>query len=207
MALDYNVAKACREAGVGGFEFLAGVPGTIGGGLRMNAGAYGRELKDVVLHMRAFTPDGADHGLTREQWAPRYRGCGVPDDWIFVSALMQGTRGEKVVIARSIVDIQEARESTQPIRTRTGGSTFKNPDGQKAWRLIDQAGCRGLTLGGAAVSDKHCNFLVNTGTATATDIEALGEEVRRRVREATGVELQWEIRRVGVPAGEGKAHG
>ena len=202
MALDYNVAKAGREAGVSGFEFLAGVPGTIGGALRMNAGAYSRELSDVLTGLRALNAAGEPCDLTPEEWAPRYRGCGVAEDWIFVEATMQGLPGKSADIAASIVSIQEARENTQPIRTRTGGSTFKNPPDYKAWQLIDAAGCRGMRHGGAMVSEKHCNFLVNTGTATASDIEALGEEVRRRVRNTSGVELHWEIRRVGNPAEE-----
>ena len=200
MALDYNVAKACREAAVSGFEFLAGVPGTIGGGLRMNAGAYGRELKDVVTGLRALTAGGVAVDLTPKDWAPHYRGCATPEDWVFVGATMEGHPGKRTDIAASILSIQEAREDTQPIRTRTGGSTFQNTARRKAWQLVDQAGCRGLRRGGAMVSEKHCNFLVNTGSATAADIEGLGEEVRRRVRETTGVELQWEIRRVGEPA-------
>lgn len=202
MALDYNVAKAARDAGIAGFEFLAGIPGTIGGGLRMNAGAYGRELKDLVIEVMALTPQGDIEALALEDWAPRYRGCGVPTDWIFTGCAMEGAWGNSDDIARAMELVQEAREETQPIRTRTGGSTFKNPNGQKAWELIDRAGCRGLRLGNAQVSEKHCNFLVNLGGATAADIEGLGEEVRRRVRDATGIELEWELERIGVPAGD-----
>lgn len=202
MALDYNVAKAARDAGIAGFEFLAGIPGTIGGGLRMNAGAYGRELKDLVIEVMALTPQGDIEALALEDWAPRYRGCGVPTDWIFTGCAMEGAWGNSDDIARAMELVQEAREVTQPIRTRTGGSTFKNPNGQKAWELIDRAGCRGLRLGNAQVSEKHCNFLVNLGGATAADIEGLGEEVRRRVRDATGIELEWELERIGVPAGD-----
>lgn len=201
MALDYNVAKTARDAGIAGFEFLAGIPGTIGGGLRMNAGAYGRELKDLVIEVMALTPQGDIELLSPEDWAPRYRGCGVPTDWIFTGCAMEGVWGNSDEIARAMELVQEAREETQPIRTRTGGSTYKNPNGQKAWELIDKAGCRGLRLGKAQVSEKHCNFLINLGGATAADIEGLGEEVRRRVREATGVELEWELERIGVPAG------
>jgi len=201
MALDYNVAKAARDASIAGFEFLAGIPGTIGGGLRMNAGAYGREFKDIVTQVLALTPQGDIESRLPEDWAPRYRGCGVPTDWIFTGCAMTGAWGNGADIARAMELIQEAREDTQPIRTRTGGSTFKNPNGQKAWELIERAGCRGLRLGNAHVSEKHCNFLVNLGGATAADIEGLGEEVRRRVREATGVELEWELERIGVPAG------
>ena len=203
MALDYNVAKAARDASIAGFEFLAGIPGTIGGGLRMNAGAYGRELKDIVTQVMALTPDGVIKSMAPADWAPRYRGCAVPTDWIFTGCAMAGVWGNSADIARAMELVQEAREDTQPIRTRTGGSTYKNPNGQKAWQLIDRAGCRGLRLGNAQVSEKHCNFLVNLGGATAADIEGLGEEVRRRVREATGVELEWELERIGVTAGGG----
>lgn len=201
MALDYNIAKAARDASIAGFEFLAGIPGTIGGGLRMNAGAYGREFKDIVIQVLALTPQGDIESLSPEDWTPRYRGCGVPTDWIFTGCAMTGAWGNSADISRAMELIQEAREDTQPIRTRTGGSTYKNPNGQKAWELIERAGCRGLRLGNAQVSEKHCNFLVNLGGATAADIEGLGEEVRRRVREATGVELEWELERIGVPAG------
>ncbi|MCZ6512115.1 MAG: UDP-N-acetylmuramate dehydrogenase [Alphaproteobacteria bacterium] len=201
MALDYNIAKAARDASIAGFEFLAGIPGTIGGGLRMNAGAYGREFKDIVIQVLALTPQGDIESLSPEDWTPRYRGCGVPTDWIFTGCAMTGAWGNSADIFRAMELIQEAREDTQPIRTRTGGSTYKNPNGQKAWELIERAGCRGLRLGNAQVSEKHCNFLVNLGGATADDIEGLGEEVRRRVREATGVELEWELERIGVPAG------
>jgi UDP-N-acetylmuramate dehydrogenase len=201
MALDYNVAKAARDAGIAGFEFMAGIPGTVGGGLRMNAGAYGREFRDVVREVSVLSPDGAAHVLTPEEWGPSYRGCAVAPDWIFTGCVMTGVWGNADEITRAMELVQASREETQPIRTRTGGSTFKNPNGRKAWELIDRAGCRGLRLGGAQVSEKHCNFLVNTGTATAADIEGLGEEVRRRVREATGVELTWELERIGEPAG------
>lgn len=201
MALDYNIAKAARDASIAGFEFLAGIPGTIGGGLRMNAGAYGREFKDIVIQVLALTPQGDIESLSPEDWTPRYRGCGVPTDWIFTGCAMTGAWGNSADISRAMELIQEAREDTQPIRTRTGGSTYKNPNGQKAWELIERAGCRGLRLGNAQVSEKHCNFLVNLGGATAADIEGLGEEVRRRVREASGVELEWELERIGVPAG------
>lgn len=201
MALDYNIAKAARDASIAGFEFLAGIPGTIGGGLRMNAGAYGREFKDIVIQVLALTPQGDIESLSPEDWTPRYRGCGVPTDWIFTGCAMTGAWGNSADISRAMELIQEAREDTQPIRTRTGGSTYKNPNGQKAWELIERAGCSGLRLGNAQVSEKHCNFLVNLGGATAADIEGLGEEVRRRVREASGVELEWELERIGVPTG------
>jgi UDP-N-acetylmuramate dehydrogenase len=201
MALDYNVAKVARDAGVAGFEFMAGIPGTVGGGLRMNAGAYGREFKDVVREATALTRHGETRVLTPEDWGPSYRGSAVPCDWIFVGCTMDGVWGNPNEIAKAMELVQESREETQPIRTRTGGSTFKNPNGHKAWELVDKAGCRGLQLGGAQVSEKHCNFLVNTGGATAADIEGLGEEVRRRVRECSGIELVWELERIGVPSG------
>ena len=203
MALDYKVAAACRTAALAGLEFLAGVPGTIGGGLRMNAGAYGRELSDVVATCTALDADGRRYVLDRDQWQPRYRGCGVPADWIFTGVTLEGTPGDADEIGRKIDDIQAARDDTQPIRSRTGGSTFKNPDGgknptgAKAWQLIDAAGCRGLMHGAAQVSEKHTNFLINTGGASAADIEGLGEEVRRRVHDHSGITLDWEIRRIG----------
>jgi UDP-N-acetylmuramate dehydrogenase len=198
-ALDLNVARAACQAGFAGLEFLAGIPGTVGGALRMNGGAYGREMKDVVARADALAPDGARHALAIGGLGFAYRHCAVPEDWVFVGARLEGAPGDPEAIAARIREIQEARAATQPIRTRTGGSTFKNPEGARAWELIERAGCRGLRLGGARVSEQHCNFLINDGTATAGDLEALGEEVRRRVREATGVLLEWEIRRIGVP--------
>lgn len=199
-ALDAHVATVAQQHGVAGLEFLAGVPGTIGGALRMNAGAYGREIKDVLVTAEALDPSGRLHMLEPGDMDLSYRHCGVPEDWVFVGATLKGTPGDTETIAARIADIKAQREDSQPIRTRTGGSTFANPEGRKAWQLVDAAGCRGLTLGGAQVSEKHTNFLLNTGTATAADIEALGEEVRRRVKETSGVDLRWEIRRVGVPA-------
>lgn len=200
-ALDLNVAIAARAAEVAGLEFLSGIPGTIGGGLRMNAGAYGAEIKDVVLKVRALDDRGEFHDLDPAALGFGYRCCQVPESWIFVSADFIGRQGIKAKIAQRMAEIQDARESSQPIRTPTGGSTFANPPGAKAWELIDRAGCRGLKRGGAMVSAMHCNFLINAGAATAADLEGLGEEVRRRVFEKTGVRLEWEIRRVGVPAG------
>lgn len=200
-ALDVNVAQAAARAGVGGLEFLVGVPGTIGGALRMNAGAYGREVKDALVWAEALEPNGRLHRLQPGEMGLGYRHCGVPDDWIFVAARLRGHPDEPSAVARRMSEIQQARAESQPIRSRTGGSTFRNPPGERAWQLVDRAGCRGLRKGGAQVSEKHCNFLINTGTATAADLEGLGEEVRRRVREATGVELQWEIKRIGVAEG------
>ena len=199
-ALDLNVALSARDGGLANLEFLRGVPGTIGGALRMNAGAYGSEMKDVVVTARALDDRGGARDLTPEDLGFRYRGCGVPAGWVFVSARLQGASGDPVSIGRRMEEIRNAREESQPIRTRTGGSTFANPPDGKAWELIDAAGCRGLERGGAKVSEKHCNFLINTGNATATDLEALGEDVRRRVFETSGVTLEWEIRRIGVHA-------
>lgn len=209
MALDYNVALTSQDAGIAGLEFLAGVPGTIGGGLRMNAGAYGRELKDVVTRVEALDAAGTAHSLSVEEWAPRYRGCGVAEDWIFTGTTLQGRNGDPAEIGARIAEVQTTRGESQPIRSRTGGSTFKNPDGEKAWQLIDAAGCRGLRRGGAMVSEKHCNFLINTGEASAADIEDLGEDVRRRVQEKSGITLTWEIRRIGKTLAEadGGRHG
>ena len=200
-ALDLNVALAAREAGIAGLEFLSGIPGTVGGGLRMNAGAYGREFKDVLRQAVALDGDGRKHALSVDTLALSYRHCGLPEDWIFVGATFAGAEDDPLAIARRMAEIQKAREESQPIRARTGGSTFANPPGQKAWQLIDQAGCRGLRRGGAMISEKHANFLINTGDATAADIEDLGEEVRARVLAATGITLEWEIRRVGARAG------
>ena len=196
-ALDSNVALACQQAGVAGLEFLSGIPGTVGGNLRMNAGAYGTEIKDVLVKAQALDPEGGQHELTPEEMQLSYRRCGVPQGWIFVGATFRGRKGDPAAIAARIGEIQAAREATQPVRARTGGSTFANPPGEKAWALIDAAGCRGLVRGGAMVSEKHANFLINTGDATAADLEGLGEEVRRRVHERSGITLEWEIKRVG----------
>jgi len=200
-ALDLNVALSARDAGLAGLEFLCGIPGTIGGALRMNGGAYGTEIKDVTLSAEALDAQGRIRRLSLAELGFTYRHCGVAEDWIFLSAEMRGRRDEPAAIAARMQEIQTRREATQPIRTRTGGSTFANPPGRKAWELIDGAGCRGLRRGGAIVSEKHCNFLINTGDASAADLEGLGEEVRRRVHEKFGVTLEWEIRRIGVPAG------
>ena len=198
--LDLNVAIACRTAGVGGLEFLSGIPGTIGGALRMNAGAYGREIKDVLESATALDNTGARHELSHAEMGLSYRHCGVPEDWIFTAATLRGVEADRDAIQQRMAQIQSEREASQPIRARTGGSTFANPPGHKAWELVDRAGCRGLARGGAMVSEKHANFLINTGTATAADIEGLGEDVRRRVFEKFGVTLEWEIRRIGRPA-------
>ncbi len=209
-ALDLNVGFAARDAGIAGLEFLSGIPGTIGGALRMNAGAYGRELKDAISGAEALDASGRLHRLSPAELGLSYRHAAVAEDWIFLSADLRGEPDDPASIARRMQEIQTKREASQPIRTRTGGSTFANPagpaaQGRKAWQLIDAAGCRGLRRGGAMVSDLHCDVLINTGTATAADLEGLGEEVRRRVRETAGVELAWEIRRIGVAAAGGAA--
>ena len=207
-ALDITVAAAAQRAGLTGLEFMSGIPGSVGGGLRMNAGAYGSEFKDVLISARAVDPLGHAHTLSVADLGLAYRRCGVPEDWVFTRAVFHARPGDPATIRQSMDDIRDAREDTQPRRVRTGGSTFANPPGGKAWKLIDAAGCRGLTIGGAQVSEKHCNFLLNLGTASATDIERLGEEVRRRVRETSGVDLHWEIRRVGLhPHGSGPEMG
>jgi len=198
-ALDRIVAMAAAEAGVAGLEFLSGIPGTIGGSLRMNAGAYGREVKDVLVSATALDESGRCHTLDCDGLRFSYRDCGIDPGWIFVEARLGGDRGDRSRIAALLSRIRETREATQPVRARTGGSTFKNPPGESAWRLIDRAGCRGLVRGGAMVSPKHANFLINTGNATAADLEGLGEEVRRRVYQVSGIALEWEIRRIGLP--------
>lgn len=202
-ALDLNVALTAQQAGLTDLEFFSGIPGTVGGALRMNAGAYGGEMKDVLVEAEAVDPFGKRHRLDAAAMGFSYRRSEVPACWIFLSALLQARKGDPASIAQRMADIRKSREETQPTRARTGGSTFKNPEGHKAWQLIDKAGCRGLRIGDAMVSDKHCNFLINTGAATATDIETLGEEVRRRVFETSGIRLDWEIRRIGVPSQRG----
>jgi UDP-N-acetylmuramate dehydrogenase len=197
---DVKVARAAQEAGIAGLSFMRGIPGGVGGALRMNGGAYGRETKDALVETRAVDRQGRIHVLRNADMGYTYRHCGLPGDYIFTEALYQGGRGDPAVIAAEMDKITESREATQPIKSRTGGSTFKNPPDRKAWQLIDAAGCRGLKVGGAQVSEMHCNFLINGGGATAADIETLGETVRRRVREYCGVELEWEIERIGVPA-------
>jgi UDP-N-acetylmuramate dehydrogenase len=197
---DVKVARAAQEAGIAGLSFMRGIPGGVGGALRMNGGAYGRETKDALVEARAVDRQGRIHVLRNAAMGYTYRHCGVPADYIFTEALYQGELGDPAVIAAEMDKITESREATQPIKSRTGGSTFKNPPGRKAWQLIDAAGCRGLKAGGAQVSEMHCNFLINRGGATAADIENLGETVRRRVRENSGVELEWEIERIGVAA-------
>jgi UDP-N-acetylmuramate dehydrogenase len=197
---DVKIARTAQEAGLAGLSFMRGIPGAIGGVLRMNGGAYGRETKDVLVEAHAVDRRGRVHVLSNADMHYTYRHCGAPDDYIFTEALFAGERGDPKIIAAEMEKITEARESTQPVKTRTGGSTFKNPPGRKAWQLIDAAGCRGLTNGAAQVSEMHCNFLINRGGATAAEIEALGELVRRKVEEHCGVSLEWEIARIGIAA-------
>ncbi len=199
-ALDFNVAAAAHEASLGGLEFLSSIPGAIGGALRINAGAYGRETKDVLILAQALGPNGQFYELPVEEMDLGYRRCGLPNDWIFIGAQFAGHIADKAKIAARMEEIRQSRKSSQPLHGHTGGSTFANPPGARAWKLIEQAGCRGLRQGGAMVSQKHCNFMINTGGATAADIEGLGEKVRRRVLETTGMRLRWEIRRIGIPS-------
>jgi UDP-N-acetylmuramate dehydrogenase len=196
---DVKVARAAQEAGIAGLSFLRGIPGSIGGALRMNGGAYGGETKDVLIEARGVDRRGVVRVYDNAGMGFRYRHCGVADDVIFTQALLQGGPGDAAAIAAEMNRITESREATQPVKSRTGGSTFKNPPGHKAWRLIDAAGCRGLRHGDAQVSQLHTNFLINLGSATAADIEALGETVRARVKQSSGVDLEWEIKRIGLP--------
>jgi UDP-N-acetylmuramate dehydrogenase len=198
-APDVKVARSAAEAGLAGLSFLRGIPGTIGGALRMNGGAYGGETADVFVEAHAIGADGRKHVLRAPEMGFSYRHCAAAPDLVFTRARLRGRPGDREAILAEMQAITEARSSSQPVNTRTGGSTFKNPPGHSAWKLIDAAGCRGLTIGQAQVSPLHTNFLVNLGGASASDIETLGETVRRRVRETSGIELSWEIKRVGVP--------
>jgi len=195
--LDVMVAREAQKAGLAGLAFLSGIPGSIGGALRMNGGAYGGETKDVLVEARGVNRRGNLHTFSNADMGFSYRHCGVADDVIFTQALFQGRPGEPEQIAAEMAEIKGKREASQP-RNRTGGSTFKNPPGLSAWKLVDEAGCRGLTVGGAQVSPLHSNFLINLGHATAADIETLGETVRERVKAHSGVQLEWEIKRIGV---------
>ncbi|MHA6316761.1 UDP-N-acetylmuramate dehydrogenase [Altererythrobacter sp. CAU 1778] len=193
------VSSTARDAGIAGLEFLRGIPGTVGGFVRMNGGAYGREVADILIDCDVILPAGQHVTLPAADLAYSYRHSALPEGAIVVAARFQGEPGDPEVIGAEMDRIAAAREESQPLRTKTGGSTFKNPDGHKAWQLVDAAGCRGLSMGGAQVSEKHTNFLINTGDATSADIEGLGEEVKRRVYENSGIELHWEIQRVGRP--------
>ncbi|CAA9498414.1 MAG: UDP-N-acetylenolpyruvoylglucosamine reductase [uncultured Sphingomonas sp.] len=191
------VSSTARDAGIAGLEFLRGIPGTAGGFVRMNGGAYGREVKDILVSAKLVLRSGELVEWPLERLGYTYRHSDVPDGAIVVEATFRGSSGKPEAIGAEMDAIARAREESQPLRSRTGGSTFKNPPAHKAWALIDAAGCRGLILGGAQVSEKHCNFLLNLGSATSADIEALGEEVRRRVMAQSGISLEWEIQRVG----------
>jgi len=197
-APDVKVSRAAQEAAIAGLAFFRGIPGAVGGALRMNGGAYGRETKDALIQARGVDRQGRVRVFSNGDMHYGYRHCGAPDDIVFTEALFQGAPGDVAEIAAEMDKITESREATQPIKSRTGGSTFKNPPGHKAWQLIDAAGCRGLKVGDAQVSEMHCNFLINLGSASAADIETLGETVRRRVKEHSGIELEWEIKRIGV---------
>jgi UDP-N-acetylmuramate dehydrogenase len=198
--LDVRAARFAAENGIDRLTFLRGIPGTIGGALRMNGGAYGGETKDVLVEARAVDRSGTIHVLSNADMKYTYRHCGAPEEMIFTEALLQGAPADKTEIMAAMDKITESREATQPVKSRTGGSTFKNPPGGKSWQLIDQAGMRGFAVGPAKVSELHCNFLINEGGATAAQIEELGEAVRRRVKETSGVDLDWEIKRIGVTA-------
>ena len=194
---DVKVARAAAEGGIAGLAFYRGIPGSVGGALHMNAGAHGRETKDVLLQARAVDRRGALHTLSLADMGFTYRHSSVPEDFILTEAVFQGTSGEPATILREMDEVADYREKNQPIRERTGGSTFKNPPGHSAWKLIDDAGCRGLRVGGAKVSEMHCNFLINDANAAAEDIERLGETVRARVKATSGIALEWEIIRLG----------
>jgi len=194
------VSSKARDAGIAGLEFLRGIPGTVGGFVRMNGGAYGREVKDILVQCEVVLRSGERRTLAPADLGYRYRHSDLPEGAVVVSATLRGVSGDKAAIAAEMDRIAAEREASQPLRSRTGGSTFKNPPGDKAWRLVDAAGLRGFRIGDAQVSEKHCNFLLNLGNATSGQIEELGEEVRRRVKADSGVELEWEIQRVGTPS-------
>lgn len=198
-ALDKRVAETAATVNISGLEFFFGIPGTIGGALRMNAGANGAETRDVLIEASGFSRDGKRHTFTNAEMKFVYRNSGVDPSIIFTSARFRGKIAAPEAIRARMNEVQTHRETAQPIREKTGGSTFKNPPGQSAWKLIEAAGCRGLRVGGAQVSEMHCNFLINAGEATGHDIETLGETVRARVKENSGIELHWEIKRIGIP--------
>lgn len=200
-ALDQRVAQEAQRAGLTGLEFLIGIPGTVGGAVRMNAGAFGGEARDRLVWAEALDRGGNLHRLDNAALGFAYRKSSLPPDWIVVRAAFRGDPGDPEAILARMQAIKAEREAAQPLRVATGGSTFKNPPGKKAWQLIDAAGCRGLRLGSAMVSEKHCNFLINTGGASAEEVERLGETVRARVKERSGVELEWEVIRIGRPQG------
>ena len=196
--LDKNLALLALNNEIGNLEFLSGIPGTIGGALRMNAGCYGGEMKDILQSCIAVDPKGMIHRLSVEDMGFGYRTCGIPEDWIFVSAQLKGNVATKSAIAAKMDEIRKMREESQPVRGQTGGSTFANPQGElKAWELIDKAGCRGLSYGGASMSEKHCNFMINTGAATSHELEKLGEMIRQKVKDQYHTDLNWEIKIIG----------
>lgn len=197
-AKNMEIAKAAMEAGLSGFEFLCGIPGTLGGSIRMNAGAHGRSIADVLQELTTFDLIGEKAVLPRNEIPLDYRTNALPDNWIFTDAVLKGTPENKEIIQNRMAEYKQIREKAQPWGVKTAGSMFKNPVGLKAWQLIEKAGCRGLKLGGAMVSEKHCNFFINTGKATAQDLETLGETVQRRVYETSEIMLEWEVRRIGV---------
>ncbi len=198
--LDANVAEAAAEAGISGLEFLCGIPGTIGGALKMNAGCYGGEIKEVLQSAELVTRGGDIIALSPEELKMSYRKTAAPEGAVFTSCILKGETGVPENIRAKINEIRAQREASQPLKERTGGSTFANPEGYRAWELIDAAGCRGLCVGGAMMSKKHCNFMINTGNATAHDLETLGETVREKVKQNSGIDLRWEIRRIGEHA-------
>lgn len=196
---DVKIARAAADAGISGLSFYRGIPGSLGGALRMNAGAHGRETKDTMIEARAVDRSGKIHVLAFADMGFTYRHCAIPSDWIFTQATFQGTAGLPTDIVKEMDEVADYREKNQPIKERTGGSTFKNPPGHSAWKLIDEAGCRGLRIGGAKVSEMHCNFLINDAQASGENVEMLGETVRARVKAKSGVTLNWEIIRIGQP--------
>lgn len=198
-ALDLNVALTAAKHGLTGLEFLSGIPGTIGGALRMNAGAYGGETKDVLASAEVLFRDGTVKTMTAADMGLSYRYNALPKDVIFLSGTFTARPGDTAAINARMAEIKQKRSETQPVKAKTGGSTFANPDNNSAWKVIDAAGCRGLSIGGAQMSELHCNFMLNTGGATAADLERLGEEVRKRVAQDSGIMLRWEIKRIGVP--------
>lgn len=204
-ALDGNTSLFAQKNGVAGLEFLSGIPGTIGAGLRMNAGCYGSEFSDILVSATALDRKGTLHTVTPDEIGMHYRHTDAPDDWIYIACTLKGKLDDVAAIKGRMDDIKNKREASQPIREKTGGSTFANPERDtpgagSAWKAVDAAGCRGLTIGGAKMSEQHCNFMINTGDATAADLENLGEEVRQRVKEKTGITLRWEIKRIGEKA-------
>lgn len=203
-AVDLNVARAAQKAGLSGLEFLSGIPGSLGGAIRMNAGAYGSDISRILETATLIDEKGDLKTVPASALGLSYRACAAPSDWIFVEAVLRGAKDDPDAIAARMKDIQTKRDATQPIHEKTAGSTFANPEGHKAWRLIEEAGCRGLRIGGAIMSQQHCNFMINSGSASAEDLESLGEEVRKRVREKSGLELRWEIRIIGIKEKEAR---